>query len=317
MKKFKTKKGHYFFKILIYLAFFLISSFMMVNYLLHLNNNWTIDPEKYVKLLLTEGFNNQIKDYQNYNFLDISEPLSLIQNALSFKWTSNSTTNVIDTIDAINNNNAVNTGPIIYLYNTHDTEKYQSTALQPYNITPDVKLAAYILQEKLDDLGLKSIVETSSIQEILNKENWPYSYSYNASRNLIIEAKNNYPSLKYFIDLHRDSSSSNKTTLTYQNINYARILFVVGLENPNYSANLKMATRLNDEINAEIPDLSRGIAKKEGPGVNGVYNQDLDSQAILIEIGGQENNILEVSKTINILANKLYKYIGDDQSEKA
>jgi stage II sporulation protein P len=316
MKKFKTKKSSFLIKILLYLGIFFISSFTMVNYLAKLNSNWNVDPEKYVKLLLAEGFNNQIKDYQENNFFDINKPLNLIQNALNFKWQDN-ITNQSNTIESINDNNNLNNDPLVYLYNTHDTEKYQNTSLQPYNITPDVKLASYIMQEKLDDLGIKSIVETTSIQSILNRENWPYSYSYKASRELIINAKQNNPTLKLFIDIHRDSAVADKTTLDYQNNKYARVLFVVGLENPNSNFNLNLANYLNDATNNEVPNLSRGISKKEGPGVNGVYNQDLDPNAILIEIGGEANNIVEVSKTINILANKLYNYIGDDLNEKA
>ena len=64
------------------------------------------------------------------------------------------------------------------------------------------------------------------------------------------------------------------------------------------------------------PSLSRGIYLKEGPGVNGIYNQDLSNNSLLIELGGQYNSIEEASNTINILANILHKFIIGDQNGK-
>ena len=80
--------------------------------------------------------------------------------------------------------------------------------------------------------------------------------------------------------------------------------------------NLTLAEKLNELINQELPGLSRGISKKEGPGVNGIYNQDISSNSMLIEIGGDKNNIDEVNNTINILSKVLYKYIKGDLNAK-
>ena len=50
-------------------------------------------------------------------------------------------------------------------------------------------------------------------------------------------------------------------------------------------------------MNELYPGLSKGIYKKGGPGVNGVYNQDFSPYTILIEIGGYENTTNEVLNT--------------------
>ena len=42
--------------------------------------------------------------------------------------------------------------------------------------------------------------------------------------------------------------------------------------------------------------------KKGGAGVNGIYNQDISSNAMLIEVGGVDNNIDEVLNTIEIIS---------------
>ena len=99
----------------------------------------------------------------------------------------------------------------------------------------------------------------------------------------------NYPSLKYFIDIHRDSLKKDKTYIRIGDKDYAKVLFIVGLENENYNENLEFTNKINDKLNEYYPGLSKGIYKKEGPGVNGVYNQDNSRHTILIEIGGVEN----------------------------
>ena len=60
------------------------------------------------------------------------------------------------------------------------------------------------------------------------------------------------------------------------------------------------------------PTLSRGIYKKSGVGVNGIYNQDYSKYVFLFEIGGVENNISEVNNTIKALSEVLVKYIKNE-----
>ena len=116
--------------------------------------------------------------------------------------------------------------------------------------------------------------------------------------------------------MHRDSSSKEATTTTIDGQNYAKVLFVVGKEHSEYEKNLNLATSINEMLKEVNPSLSRGIYLKEGPGVNGIYNQDLSNNSLLIELGGQYNSIEEASNTINILANILHKFIIGDQNGK-
>lgn len=201
--------------------------------------------------------------------------------------------------------------PIIYIYNSHQTESYSKEVLMAYNISPTVMLASYMLREKLNDLGIPTIVETNNIKDVLNKNGWTYKSSYKASRILLEEAKKNYPSLKYFIDIHRDSSKYEKTTAKIDKKSYAKVLFVVGLDYPNYKDNLAKAIELNEKIKKINSNLTRGILKKTGSNVNGIYNQDFNNNTFLIEIGGQYNYIDEVKNTVDILANIIYEYVKE------
>lgn len=305
-KRFKSRKKLNNLKKIIYLIFILIGFFLSYLYFYYKVRNM-ISSEDYLNYLLKVGFNKQI---------DSSYIKSSLLSNITFDNTSVTENNNDDTsqiTDKSNTKEILNsTKPIIYIYSTHDTEGYASSYFNIYNIKPDVKIASYYLQEKLSDLGLNTIVEKRMIKDALNKNNWVYKDSYKASRIYLENTYQNNTSLKYFIDLHRDSSLKSKTTTTIDGKSYARVMFLVGLEHDNYNANLKVATDINNLIKAKYPSLTRGIYKKSGPGVNGIYNQDFNSNCILIELGGQYNTMLEVSNTIDILAKILYDYIGEN-----
>ena len=204
--------------------------------------------------------------------------------------------------------------PIVYIYNSHQLENYNSYNLDIYGITPNVLMASYLLKEKLNSKGISTIVEDTNLTEFLSINGWDHASSYKASRIFILDKKNKYSSLKYFIDIHRDSVGKSGTTVNIDGKAYAKILFVVGLEHDNYKDNLEISEKINSLANKYYSGLSKGILKKEGVGVDGIYNQDISPNSILIEVGGVDNNIDEVLNTIEALSNILSYYINGDSS---
>ena len=286
----KRFKGKHKFRKLKVLSFILVglASFSVTINVLRKKVTQVLDPSNYIDYLLKAGFNNQISK-------------SILKSPLD-----------IENISLVNNEEEVKSNePLIYIYNTHDEEAYYNSYLNPYNIVPNVKLASYYFQERLKDLGIESVVEKRKIKDVLEENGWNYRYSYNASRVYLEEVSKNNPSIKYFIDLHRDSVGKDKTTTVINGKSYAKVMFLVGLEHENYQKNLDLATRLNELISQFDSTLSRGIYQKEGPGVNGIYNQDFNSKAILIEVGGQYNTIEEVANTIEVIARVLKDYLGE------
>lgn len=201
--------------------------------------------------------------------------------------------------------------PVVYIYNTHQREGYESSNSEAYNITPNVMMASYVLKERLKNLGISSVVEENDVTEILRINNWNYASSYKVTRMLMEQAIKDHPTLKFFLDLHRDSISRNKTTLEKDGKKYAKILFIVGLENKNYEKNLKVTETIHNALNKELSGISKGIYKKQGKYVNGVYNQDFNPNTILVELGGEENTIEEAVNTIEVLSKVISKYVGD------
>lgn len=304
-------------KIILFLLIVFISFFFTIRTLAKIslpNKN-----DDLIKFLIENNNPFIINNKSNYTYfhkvmtklinIDIKKPETIINN--NYKGLTK-----IEEKEKIEkvSNEITSKDPIVYIYNTHDTEEYKPTSFAEYSIMPTVKLVNYILEEKLEDNNINVIIEEISTKDIRTKLGLNYAGSYKASRYLMEEAKNKNKTLKYFIDIHRDSLTHEKTTLNYNNKNYAKILFIIGLENKNYQENLEFTTKINDSLNNKIPGISKGIYKKEGVGVNGIYNQDFSNRTILIEVGGKDNKIEEVYETILILSETLTEVIKLDQN---
>lgn len=198
--------------------------------------------------------------------------------------------------------------PKVYIYNTHQLESYDNSS---YNdITPNVLMASYLLKEELNKLGIPTIVESSNITEYLKQNNLNYYKSYDASRYYVEKILESNKNLELIIDLHRDAIEKNASTTVINDKEYAKVLFVIGLEHENYQSNLNLANELNNIIKEKYPTLTRGIITKSGKNVNGIYNQDLNQHSILIECGGYKNSFTEVVNTINILSQIIKEYLN-------
>lgn len=202
--------------------------------------------------------------------------------------------------------------PLIYIYNTHQTEEYRSINTHSYNINPTVLHASLIFQKKLSDVGIASLVEETNIKEILNINGWNYNSSYKASKLLAQDALSKNPSISYVIDLHRDSIPESIGKVNINGKDYAKIMLVLGKEHDGYERNLEMATRINNYLKEFDEKITRGINIKQN---SGIYNQDLSNNAVLIEIGGPYNDITTVSNSLEVLAN-VYKKIVEEDYEK-
>lgn len=267
--------------------------------------------------------NSLVKDsFSNYNFTDLKR-LSSTEFLLKYSFGIDSYKTGIEEVTTLpvvktddDNNEVKSNTPVVYIFNTHQTEGYKSNLLESFNINNTVYLASHILGEYLNDLGVGVVVEENSIVDVLNANGWKYGRSYKASRVLMEEAYKNNPTLKFFIDLHRDSASYERTFIKIEGVGYAKVLFVVGLEHDGYEANLELAKKLNEKIKVKYPGLSRGVLEKKGVGVNGIYNQDFNKNTILIEVGGQYNYIEEVNNTLKIISQVIYEYLNEYEKEK-
>ncbi len=303
MKRFKTKKK--FHLTIVYIGLFLISCALSLNYLLRHN---LVKDNTLLDYLIND---NLIKNKNN-------KVEFLLKYALNVNLKKDETvlkSEIMDLPLEIKDKGNEAKDYTVYIYNSHQSEQYESPYLGAYNIASDVLIASKMLKEYLEDNNIYAYVEEENITNLIHALDLQYKDSYTVSRMLLERRKKEMDTLNFFIDLHRDSSAYAKTTTTIDGKSYAKVLLVVGLEHDNYEENLARANKLGQMLKDYNPDLYRGLSKKSGTGVNGIYNQDFSPRTLLIEVGGQYNNISEVDNTLKVLAPILAKFIKEDGNE--
>ena len=307
VKKRKVKKRIFVYIFLVFLGYELSFNLIMNFKLVHSN-------EEFVKCLLADSnyhllYEKKADDLVSKLFakaLNVNEPVSILENTFHYKGDKVETSYVKN----INNDIIEVKNPSVYIYNSHQAEEYQGQGLAAYNIKPGVMMASYILQDKLNKEGVASTVLEDNLIDYMNLNNMSHAKSYEASRQFVSPAIKD-KAYKLIIDLHRDSVSKDKVTTVINNKSCAKIIFVSGLDYETSDENLAKANKLNAMIKEKYPSLTRGVLTKGGAGVNGVYNQDLSPNLILLEIGSQHSTIDEVLNTLELLAPIIAEYVNE------
>lgn len=286
MKKMKLKKP----KRVNFIVFLIIICilFLVVNFLLkkiELNSN-----ELFVKKLLQKSNYYLINEnldtnltYKLFKF-DLKNPITIMDKVFAYEKD-------IQTFAYIQNNFVDN--PRVYIYSTHPNEKY---------IDNTISYASLILQEKLNSLQVETIVEERSVVDYLEDNNLEFDDSYKATREFLSDKLKTYD-FDLIIDLHRDAV--NNTTVKINNKEYAKIMFV---QNVNYKDNITLANKLNDILNEKYPGITRGIYNKYVDN----FNQDLNNNVLLIELGGNTNTFNQVNNSIDALAYSIKELLNEN-----
>ncbi|MBK3493343.1 stage II sporulation protein P [Viridibacillus sp. YIM B01967] len=205
------------------------------------------------------------------------------------------------------------------LYFTHSHEAYypilksQNKKITAYHDATNVFQLASIIQAhfKQNDLST-DILEVDTMTE-MQKKNIALYKAYAAVRPYV---KKQLEKKEYdlVLDIHRDSAGKKATTTTLNDEKYARIAIVVGGENKQYKFNEAYAEQLSMHLNKLVPNISRGVMKKEGSGVNGIYNQDLSKKLLVVELGGVDNTEDELNRTIAVLARAIAEAFPNEKS---
>ena len=192
-----------------YFLFFMFIIGIYFSYKYLESKNIELKDKEFVNLIIDNSFKYNEADFiekiANKTY-ELSNPVKLLSKEY------NKYLDITETTAVIKEENP----PKIYLYNTHQTEEYQSSELLEFTIKPTVMINNYILEDIFNRNGLQTIVEERSIKEMLNNNNWKYSSSYKASRIYLEDTYKSNPSLEYFIDLHRDSLPHNKTYISIE-----------------------------------------------------------------------------------------------------
>lgn len=292
-----------FIKAFLWLLIVAIALVVTFNILLRSSLEGLLGKEK-LSSNLFEISTNQ-KKFLNFDLLD---PRDLFKLGLNYKIDYEPPVSIDELGLMTKHENPQN--PRIYIYSTHDTEEYDSTLAEVYNIKYKVTIGGYILSDYLKDLGIPSYVETESMAAYLRNNGLNYNHSYYASKYYIEKRKEEYPSIEMMIDLHRDGIPRSASVVNIDGKSCAKIYFIVAIDYPRFEKNVLLAEKLNSHL---PKGLSRGISKGNGYGANGVFNQDLLNRALLLEIGGTGNTIEEVNNTMEILAKAIFETLNEGE----
>ncbi|MFB1050755.1 stage II sporulation protein P [Paraliobacillus sp. JSM ZJ581] len=203
---------------------------------------------------------------------------------------------------------------VVFLYNTHNRESFLphldgvKDPNQAFHREVNITKVSDRLASSLKKNGIGAQVDHTDFMSILNQKDWEYWQSYDASQPIVKEALANNKHISYVFDLHRDSRRREDTTITINGEKHASLFFVIGSDYSNNSKNVALATALHEKLEEKYPGLSRGVTQQGGAGRNGVYNQNLSDNAILIEFGGVDNTMTELYRSADALAEVFADY---------
>lgn len=256
----------------------------------------------YYFILKKTNFLEIIKEEIKHKYNNSEINIEKIKTEIVYK----SLNKIVDLTDInISKSISLNNNNLVYIYNTHDTEKYALPFTSDYSIIPDVTLVSKMLKEYLKSYNIDSYIESSKIKDYLKKNKLKYSDSYEASRYYLEKNLNN--NYELILDIHRDSLRRKYTLYEKDNKKYARILFIIGASNKNYKKNKEIAENLNSRLNNKYKGMSRGVTIREDT----TYNQDLNSKIILVKIGGIDNTLEELNNTIEVFSKVISDYIKE------
>lgn len=204
--------------------------------------------------------------------------------------------------------------PHVYIYHTHNKESWSNVARNTKGSSVDdpevnITLVGKRLAQLLNERDIPALSGDDDFSEKLKEQRLGFSQSYKVSRQAVNQAREAYPSLSYFFDIHRDANvPREKTTITIDGKVYARVLFVIGTAHSGYKENLAFAEALNELLNAKYPGLSRGILTKSKHQGDGEYNQSISPGSLLLEFGGTNNTLQESFHTAEAIAYVFAEY---------
>ncbi|WP_223155032.1 stage II sporulation protein P [Alkalibacillus aidingensis] len=207
----------------------------------------------------------------------------------------------------------------IFIFNSHNRESFLpymedgTTANEAFSNENNVVDLSFTIQDLLASYGIESHVDQTDHYQLLQQNDLTYGDSYDMARNVVEEVAANQDDVKYFIDIHRDAQPHHITTTEIDGESVAKLMFVIGGKHENHEENLQLAAKLHQKLEEKYPTISRGVEVKEGPGTNGVFNQDLSDNMLLLEVGGVDNTYEEMNRSLEIFAEVFSELYFEEQ----
>jgi stage II sporulation protein P len=286
-----------------------------------------------------QDINSEIK-YSVLSFLgiDTSNPISIISKEVSYFRgdkiiaNANNASNDIENIEAvtpfelgekqitkIEDPNAVakitnpdlkqtlnKLAPRILIYHSHTTEAYRTSDPSTYktdfdtNEARNVCAVGDVIKEELEKKYGISVIHDKTLHNLVE-----YGKSYEKSGVTLDKYLKAYGGFDIIIDLHRDGFLASNTRVSKTKINgedVAKVMFVVTDKNPHYQKQKELLDSIIKISNKLYPDLMEDRPIKVNHYGLNFYNQNRSDNAMLIEVGSNNNTIGQVKNTGKYLA---------------
>ena len=213
-------------------------------------------------------------------------------------------------------------GAQVLIYHTHTREAYEEDPDDPYQMVEPWRCddlnytVARVGQELSDLLNQKGI---PTFHDTTEHEQGDFGTSYTRSLKTLQTDMAEYPSLKVFIDLHRNGyddapPSEKEETVTINGEKAARFFVLIGTgegyttsfkDKPDWEENYKLAKQITAASDALYPGLAKEVCIRSGR-----YNQHVSTNAILIEVGSNYTTLKEALVTARLLSDILAEVLG-------
>ena len=234
--------------------------------------------------------------------------ISLISYGSSFIYNDTSLTpNISELSEKKLKKYAISDAPLVLVIHTHATESYMPEGSEFYIDDGNELSRSHDVDENMIAVGKEFVrvltengIPTLHCTTIHDKDSYRESYSRAAES--IAKYLEEYPSIRYVFDLHRDSLLRSTGELISA-VSYiggetcAQIMPVVGSGFSGWEDNMTFALRLRSNLNDSFINLCRPVCLRESN-----YNQGMSSVSLLIEIGTSGNTLREAKKAAAITA---------------
>ncbi len=203
---------------------------------------------------------------------------------------------------------------VVFIYHSHNRESFlplikgATSMNEAYHPEANITLVGQKLLEELEARGIGTSIDKTDFTSLLNEKGWVYGQSYDASRPVVQSAIAGNSTIEFLFDLHRDSVRKEKTLVTINGKEFARIFLVIGGKHAKYKQNYKLAEDLHHLLESKFPGISRGVRLANEKGTNGKYNQDLSENSLIIEFGGVDNDLEELYNSAEAVAEVFSQY---------
>lgn len=214
-------------------------------------------------------------------------------------------------------------GPLVLILHTHGTEAYSEEGSLWYtseeniprsdDITKNVVAVGEEMAQTLREAGI-GVLHCETMHD---KES--YKESYTRSAETIKAMLKEYPTIRYVLDVHRDSILGSDNT-KYRPVALvdgkatAQVMLVVGsdykgADHPNWKKNLALAAVLERRMLENEPGMARAVNLR-----GAAFNQQFTPDSLLLEIGSCGNTLAEAKEAGHLVAQELAAVILERQS---